>query len=387
MAPLSTYRSFFVAGAIFLLLVQLSVVVLGVPGGLAGRADFRVLYAAGHMVRSGDGHQLYNYDKTVATESELAGETGATFGFVHPAYEALLFVPLSFLSYKSAYIVFFFCNIGLILIVFRSLMANSGWIGEIWAGLPAISVAGFVPIGICLIQGQDSILLTLIVVCAYIFQRQGKDFVAGLILGLGLFRFQIVLPIALCLCLWRRWKFLAGFAATLFGVVGLSAAVAGPSSLLSYPSYVMSMDKGLDLEAQRIAHGTSPAAMPNLRGLLFVLLNGKVNENSLFAMTFAASAALLVWAFLKRLPLDLVVMVALLVSFHGSLHDSALMLLPLLQWGITATGPPHKLLLPWIMLFVCPTVVFALGIPLAFLALAYALALGAMERWGHKEDG
>jgi hypothetical protein len=112
---------------------------------------------------------------------------------------------------------------------------------------------------------------------------------------------------------------------------------------------------------------------------LFVPLPGKVNENSLFAMTFAASAALLLCAFLKRLPLDLVVMIALLVSFHGSPHDSALMLLPLLHWGITATGPPHTRLLPWIMLFVCPTVLFALGIPLAFLALAYASALGAME--------
>jgi Glycosyltransferase family 87 len=384
---LSGYKSFFVAGATFLLLVQLLVVVLGFPGGLAGRADFRILYAAGHMVRTGDRLQLYDYEKIVATESELAGKTGATFAFVHPAYEALLFVPLSLLSYKNAYLLFFFCNIALVLIVFRLLVPNPGWLGEIWTGLPAMMVIGFLPVGICLIQGQDSIVLSLIVACAYVLQLREKDFAAGLILGLGLFRFQLVLPIVLCLSFLRRWKLLAGFALTLIAVVCLSAAVAGPSSLLSYPGYIMSMDSGLDLESQRIAHGTSPYAMPNLRGLLFVLLKGRISENSLFAITFVASAALVIWALTRRLRLDLVVMVALLVSFHGSLHDSVLMLLPLLHWGITATGPPHKRLLPWIMLFACPTLVFVLGIPLAFLALAYGLSLVAMERWGPKEWG
>jgi hypothetical protein len=225
MAPLSTYRSFFVAGVIFLLLVQLCVVVLGAPGGLAGRVDFRVLYAAGHMVRTGDDHQLYNYDKTVATESELAGETGATFAFVHPAYEALLFVPLSFLSYKSAYIVFFFCNIGLILIVFRYL-SNSG---------------------------PRFYLLTFDRRPRVHFSAAGKRFrcwVDSRTWGCSGSRlcFQ-----SRCACALRRCRVLAGFTVALSGVVGLSAAVAGPSFLLSYPSYVMSLDKGLNLEAQPIA--------------------------------------------------------------------------------------------------------------------------------------
>ncbi len=59
----------------------------------------------------------------------------------------------------------------------------------------------FVPALLCLVQGQDSLLLLLLVVLAFTALRRGRAFAAGCWLGLGLFKFQLVLPIVVVLVL------------------------------------------------------------------------------------------------------------------------------------------------------------------------------------------
>jgi len=49
--------------------------------------------------------------------------------------------------------------------------------------------------------------------------KNGRDFRAGAILGLGLFKFQFIVPFALIFLLRRRWKFMRGFVATAAGWV------------------------------------------------------------------------------------------------------------------------------------------------------------------------
>jgi hypothetical protein len=43
--------------------------------------DFCTQYAAGFMVRTGDGHRLYDYDENRKVQSEKVGPTGSSF---HP---------------------------------------------------------------------------------------------------------------------------------------------------------------------------------------------------------------------------------------------------------------------------------------------------------------
>jgi len=52
-----------------------------------------------------------------------------------------------------------FClNIALLFMIFRLLTPAAAWMRETWAALPAMVVAGFLPVGVCLFHGQDSIL-------------------------------------------------------------------------------------------------------------------------------------------------------------------------------------------------------------------------------------
>jgi len=393
MTNLSRYRPFFVMGSIYMIAMQIVVVALGLSGGLAGRADFRSFYSAGYLIRTGHGDQVYDYNKTAATESEVVGKVGANLPFIHPAYEGLLFALFSFFSYKKAFWLFFFLNMALLVSVFRLLMPAPIWMGETWAALPLMTVAGFLPVGICLIQGQDSILLLLIVAAACALQKAGRDFASGLVLGLGMFRFQMVIPLVVLLCFARKWKLLAGFAVTCFGVAAMSIATTAPASWMSYPQYLLAMSAGSQIESERLAHAIYPEAMPNLRGLFHFSLGERVSGAALQILTGVTSAALLGWAIVKRLPFELMVIVAVLVSYHGQIHDSVLLLLPLLECRIPVSPGAGKRLLAWSLLLACPVLAFVLRVPYAVLSLVYLAFIVAMpgslynkEQNAHIED-
>src|SRR6266849_685405 len=65
-----------------------------------GRADFRQLYTAGYMARSGHAAELYDYNSQTRFQNAVVSEADVTLPFNHLAYESLLFAPLSLLSYK-----------------------------------------------------------------------------------------------------------------------------------------------------------------------------------------------------------------------------------------------------------------------------------------------
>jgi hypothetical protein len=371
------YRSFFVCGAIFLIGIQVVVVGVGISGGLAGRADFRMLYSGGYSIRTGHGDQIYDDTRIAATETELAGQRGANLPFNHPAYEGLLFALLSILSYKKAYWSFFFLNVVLLLVAIRLLRPAPEWMNGVRAGLPVTAVAGFVPVGICLIQGQDSIVFFFLVAAGYALQKGGRDFAAGLVLGLGMFRFQLMIPLVVLLCFARKWKLLAGFVVTCVAVSAISVAITEPAPWMTYPRYLAAMNSGLQTESQRLAHGIHPTEMPNLRGLVQLLFGARVPGATLQVLTVSLSGLLMAWAVLKRLPFELLVVIAVLVSYHGLIHDSVLLLLPLLTCGIASSQ--GKQLLAWGTLVASPMLAFVLHLPLALLSLVYLVFFVVLE--------
>jgi hypothetical protein len=83
------------------------------------------------------------------------------------------------------------------------------------------------------------------------------------------------------------------------------------------------------------------------------------------------------WAITKRLPFELLLVLVVLVSYHGQLHDSVLLLLPLLNCRISPVAIDWKHLLAWSLLLASPTLAFVLHFPLALLSLVYLAFLVA----------
>jgi hypothetical protein len=258
----------------------------------------------------------------------------------------------------------------------------------------------FLPFWVALLDGQTSLLLVVLYWLSLLSLKCKKDFRAGAILGMGLFRFQLVLPFALICLLRQKWKMMGGFAtvASLLGL--LSIVVAGPSGLLSYYQLLLHVIKH---PADPAYVAIQPYDMPILRGFLSVLLTGRIGEKWTNAAVAVVSALLILftaWRWRQQdrregdaslgLAFAAAVAVALMTGFHLYVYDLSLLLPAVLlalgssQWS-ERSGWNHVLNISIGILYLPPLYFllsnrsqrYLLFIPLAGFAIA---ALGLLAK-------
>src|SRR5438067_35834 len=84
------------------------------PQALHGNSDFRQLYTAAYMIRTGRGHQLYDYQAQKQLQDALVSREELALPFIRPAYQAVVMVPFSLFRYRTAYLLFLALNLGLV---------------------------------------------------------------------------------------------------------------------------------------------------------------------------------------------------------------------------------------------------------------------------------
>lgn len=343
----------------YLMVVQLVVCVTGLRFGPRESSDFRQLYTAGYMVRQGQGPDLYNYELEEQLQNRIVSP-GKPLPFDHFAYEALLFAPFSLLKYSMAY--FAFAGFNMLLLVaaqqlFRPYLLQLESLGKF---VPEAIFFCFLPAAITIILGQDSILLLLLTVLAFVAMDKGHDARSGLLLSLGLFKFQFILPVVLLFLLWRKWRFVAGAASGGFAVACLSMFIAGFSGMREFARTMIEMSIGLSSPAQRLKFATFPNAMPNLRGFIDAF-GGHLHWPSRTIQVAVIICTILVIFLASRMQpsLHLAILVAVLVSYHGLIHDSTLLALPL-GLILARSASENDLLLGIfdLLVFACPAVLF-----------------------------
>lgn len=302
--------------------------------------DFANFCMAGTIVRQGQSRRLYDFRLQQKIESEIS--PGGPFQpYYHPPFEALLFVPFAAFSYPYAFLLWGLTNLVLLVLIVYLLRFTGYRLGTgtyvVW-----IAICLFFALA-TLALGQDTLLLALVFLLAFLALKRRRDFAAGLVLGLGLFRFEILLPFVFVFFLRRRWKLLAGFAAV--GAVELlvSAALVGWSGL---ERYVRTLVEVGSAAGGPWADRSGAAMMPSLRGALEALLGGVMPHRFLFPLILAGTLVLLGWAAweLKStsrpdnpafdLEFCLVSIAALLASYH--LFVSELTPLIVVGWLILA---------------------------------------------------
>jgi Glycosyltransferase family 87 len=300
-----------------------------------GYSDFATLYAAGKIVRQGLGPHLYDTSVQFRVQQEFAADVefrkGAAFPYLHPPFEALVFVPFSELSYFRAYLLWDLLNVLLLCFLPRVLrpslavLQKSPLVGWIFLSL------AFFPVFISLLQGQDIICLLFIMAFVFASLRKGHDFTSGIWLGLGLFRFHLVLPLLLVLLIRGKRKVVLGFALVALVLAITSLALMGWNGLLAYPGYVLHIEKILDQA------GTTVPDMPSLRGFVAAIFGTQLWSQALVA--FASLGLVILAAVLWRptngegdfdLGFSVSVITTVLVSYHSFIYDLSLLLLPFL---------------------------------------------------------
>ncbi len=277
------------------------------------------------MVRTGHGAQLYDYEETRQIQNERVSWSDKALPFIHLAYEALLYVPFSFFSYQTAYFLFLAVNFGFLAWAYSLMKPYLLSLVEIWPYLAAALFVCFLPVTMTLMEGQNSILLLVIIILSLRNLHRGNDFWAGILLGLASMKFQYVIPIALLFLVWRKWKFLGGMAISACAVVAISVWLTGVTGFVSYLHLLGNMSARFS--SQTGMHlGIRPELMPNLRGLIYAVGGGPSAVAT--AVTIFLSAGLLLWAATRPPSLSLAVLAALLVSYHQTFTDATLLIVP-----------------------------------------------------------
>ena len=327
-----------------------------------GDPDFTAFYAAATLVRSGHAVDIYNPSEQFSAQTRFTDDSDLRRGplrYIHPPFEALLFVPFTFFPYRAAFILWDLANVGMLVAIAVSLRATllPGSGIHIWDLL--LGLLAFFPIFANFFQGQDAILLLLVVALAFRAMKLRADFSAGCWMALGLFRFQLVIPLVLVLALWGRRRIALGFISVTAVLVLVSAVMVGWENLMRYPGYLW-------LWASVPGSGRTPRSLlPSLLGLItgWPQLD---HIHWLVAIVLIVSAWLvIVVAGMKNRAQEprffdfcfaCAILASVLVGYNTSTYDLALLVLPLavmLREGLTGLVRV-RLLLPIVPLLISP---------------------------------
>jgi hypothetical protein len=347
----------------------------------ARRPDFAALYSSAQLLRGGDG---------VGGMAEGA-QVGMRPDTLHPPFETALFVPLSFFSYTTAYIVWLGCNLAMLWAVPILLWNELGALQREFHFI-AIVYGSMYPVLVCLVQGQDAILLLLLLTLSYRAATARRDVLSGVLLALSLFKFQIVIPIAFLVFVARKWKLMAGFAGTAAALALVTIGLIGVRNAVNYASFV------LHLGLQSAAPVDDPSLMPNLRGVMISAFTKMFSSSIITVAVIAISLVILAgsarWMLLHQnvewsLRFAYFVLVGCVTSYHFFPHNACLLLLPILLVANTALGDGVSARERWTFSVACLTIYLApnllpLGIAMPLLAIAsILLALSALRIGQH----
>jgi hypothetical protein len=313
-----------------------------------GYPDFTIYYTAGTMVRQGMGHTLYDDARQFRVQQAFAPQVATRLGalpFNHPPFEAVLFVPLSYLPYRVAYLLWTLVNLAM-LAALPILLRPHVSLLRAWPPLAwTIASLAFFPIFFAMLQGQDAILLLFLYAMAFVSWKKQHMVSAGAWLACGMFKFHLVLPFLLLMLIQERSasgrrRVVTGFLGVGLILGAVSLAAVGVRQILSYPHYVLGLEKTMAMGA------IMPSDMPNLRGILYVMASGVGHFEGLVILLSAVVYLLAAWICGSSdrdsgddpnqdggsgdLKFSLAVFATVLVSYHGLGYDLCVLALPLL---------------------------------------------------------
>jgi hypothetical protein len=256
-------------------------------GNQVEHTDFSMTYVGARIVHLGQSSRLYDLQEQIAVR-ESTFKRPTPLLFEHPPFEALIFSPLAALPYRTAYLIWALINA----LVWLALP----FILRPYAPAPRETLAYlalwllFAPLGVALFQGQSSILLLLLYVLCFVQLKQRRDLAAGILLGLGLFKFQFVLPLTLIFLLRRQWRFLAGFSLSGAFLGALSLVAVGWKVIFSYERF-LSLVAG---DPHNASYGNA-IGMATVQGFFNAVLGPYLDNRAIGALVALTSLGLIIY--------------------------------------------------------------------------------------------
>ena len=316
----------------------------GLNSALEAYTDFSQFYAGAIIVRDGLGQDLYTYETQEKMQKQLYSTAESRTGpvlYYHAPFEILAFLPLTYVSYAKAYMSWVIINLIILLAVPLLLFPFLPNLRPTFSLNIVLSFFSFFPIFIAVYHGQDSLLLLLLFASAFVSLKRGLPFWAGLLLGLGLFRFHLVVPFMLLFVTKKQWKVIQGFSIAAVLVSIVSVFVTGRQGIVKYVNLLWEINQNLTDRAHQVRFALYPRTMANMRGLIYTLFSGQISDTIITIISALFSLMVLIWlgVYWSRkdnadadidLDYSLGIVAMLLVGIHLHLYDWSLLMLPIL---------------------------------------------------------
>jgi hypothetical protein len=214
--------------------------------------------------------------------------------------------------------------------IYRRIRPQLTAFSELRPWLPFALFFCFLPLPFAIIQGQDSLLVVLLLVASFTRMRTNDLFLAGVLLGLASFRFQYTLIFFILFLVWSAWKFLFGYLVSAFSCFLLSVAAVGCRAQIEYVRLLQIMSSApTSMPLSYSDRTTAPVLyMVNLRALVKGLGGGP-------SWTIVASILVLAIVYVvgnrssRSNQLLLTAVATCLVSYHAFFYDLSILILPL----------------------------------------------------------
>ena len=305
--------------------------------------DFLAFYTGGWFFIEHRMDDLYDLTEQLAFQRNVVGQADYTLldPFINPPFMAPFlslftrfdYLPGLFLWWTFS-IILLIASISLLKMECRSLSVHSH------RRLFYLLIL-FPPTLTCFMYGQNSAISLFLYVCFFLGLRRRRDFLAGLALGLLLYKPQLALAIGLVVLIKARWRVIAG--AGCGALVWLTAGFAtDPGSLAEYLEIAPGLTQMIRLNPTEFSglnyktwgihsfFGFSSLLLDNLStiaaDILFVILDGAA---ALFLVRGWRGTAWAPGSFEWDMKMAAAFALGLLISPHLFLYDLLLLALPI----------------------------------------------------------
>jgi alpha-1,2-mannosyltransferase len=331
--------------------------------------DFLPLYVSARVIAEGHTGDLYN-ESAIASNIQTITGTPARVRLpnLYGPQMGLAFVSLAHFSFPAAARIWVALSLlGYILciwLIWKSCLA----LRPHWA-IVTVSAFAFPPVFHFFVRGQISALVLACFAAAYLAFRAERNWLAGLALGLLVFKPQFLVAIPLVLLLAGAWRAFVGLALSATTQLTLAWMYFGSTVMRSYFETLWHVSRWIGAAELNLA----PIQMHSLRSFWTLLIPWPQLAFALYIFTSLAIivVAAAVWKSTSSLSLrfSALTLAAVLVNPHLFVYD------------LLVLAPVLLLVIEWTLTHASSTSASALRV-LAYLAFVLPL-LGPLSRWTH----
>jgi hypothetical protein len=231
--------------------------------------DFLSFYAAGWLVRTGRGADLY--DPAVIDWAQrllYPGGFDRAIGYPLPVFVAWVFAPFSALPFTAAFFLWMALNTALLGMLFRGLAGDLAGtpkpVRYAFIGGAALAMPTFAAI----VFGQVDLIVLAGMLAGYRFLRSDRKAAGGAALALGAVKPHLLAGVLLLLLARREWKVLSVLGVLTAGLIIVPAVLTAPEALAANLRLLAAYPSSGDQLA------VNAEVMPNWRGFV-VSLTGR----------------------------------------------------------------------------------------------------------------